>query len=114
MLKFHPGVGQLVAADTQNTFAAVDDALLQSVRMFATVLESAKGSNLPSAQSQRLYSGLNAGLSGIVAGRSELVSTLRLLVKIKGESNFAPEDFGCPAGWVPSGSLDEVRAVEPA
>lgn len=102
MMHFRPGAGAVVAADTQNAVAAVDDALLNSVRMYASVLEAVKGSDLPAIQSQKLYTGISSGLNQVLAGRAELVSTVRLLTQIKGQSNFAPEDYGCPAGWVPS------------
>lgn len=100
MLHFRPGAGALVAADTQNAVAAVDDALLNGVRMYASVLEAIKGSDLPAMQSQKLYTGINSSLSQVLAGRADLVSTVRLLTQIKSQSNFAPEDYGCPAGWV--------------
>ena len=111
MLNFRPGAGAVVAADTQNAVAAVDDALLNGVRMYASVLEAIRGSNLPAAQSQKLYSGMNASLTQVLAGRADLVTTVRLLAHIKGQSNFAPEDYGCPAGWVPALGALEAEPV---
>lgn len=99
MLNFRPGAGAIVAADSKNMVASVDDALLSGVRMCASILEATQGSNLPAAQSQKLYTSMTAGLSSVVAGRGEIVATIRHLTAIKGQSNFAPEDFGCPEGW---------------
>ncbi|MHA6717875.1 hypothetical protein ACX40Y_00350 [Sphingomonas sp. RS6] len=111
MLNFHPGAGAIVAADSKSAVQAVDDALLSTVRMYASVLETTKGSNLPASQSQRLFASLTASLSQVVSGRAEMVSTLRLLTHIKGQSNFAVEDFGCPDGWVPSNPLTTAETV---
>jgi hypothetical protein len=102
MLKFHAGAGAIVAADSKLAVQAVDEALLGTVRMYASVLETTKGSNLPASQSQRLFNSLTASLTQVLNGRAEMVSTLRMLTHIKGQSNFAAVDFGCPAGWVPS------------
>lgn len=109
MLKFRPAAGPVVAADTKNAVEAVDDALLSGLRLYASVIEATKDSNLPVAQSQKLFSSLNDGLSQVLGGRADMVRTVRILTQIKGESNFAPEDFGCPAGWVPSASAADVR-----
>ena len=116
MLNFRPGAGAVVAADTKNTVAAVDDALLNSVRMYASIIEAAQGSNLPAAQSQRVLKSMTSGLAAVVEGRGEIVSAIRQMTVIKGRSNFAPVDFGCPEGWDDlsasasgEGSKDAVR-----
>lgn len=111
MLNFRPGAGAVVAADTKNTVAAMDDALLSGVRMCASIIEASQGSNLPAAQSQKVLLSMTAGLSSVVAGRGDIVSAMRHLTAIKGKSNFAPENYGCPEGWPqfePSGSLKET------
>jgi hypothetical protein len=99
MLEFRPGAGAVVAADSQNAVAAVDDALLNSVRMCASIIEATQGSNLPPTQSQKLLTTMTAGLQSVVEGRGEIVSTIRHLAVIKARSNFAPLDFGCPLPW---------------
>lgn len=99
MLNFRPGAGTIVAADTKNAVAAMDDALLNGVRMCASIIEATQGSDLPAAQSQTLLSSMTSGLSRVVAGRGDIVATIRQLTVIKGRSNFAPEDYGCPEGW---------------
>ena len=104
MLNFRPGAGPIVAADTQNTVAAGDDALLNGARMCASIIEATQGSNLPAAQSQRLLSSMTAGLQRVVEGRGEIVATIRQLSVIKSRSNFAPENFGCPEGWEVTGA----------
>ncbi|WP_033919674.1 hypothetical protein [Sphingomonas sp. 37zxx] len=112
MLQFRSGAGGVVAADTQNAVSAADDALLNGVRMYASMIEATKGSNLPAAQSQKLFRSVNASLNQFLAGRADLVSAVQMLTVIKGQSNFAPESYGCPAGWV-AHEATPVTAHEP-
>jgi hypothetical protein len=114
MLNFRPGAGAIVAADSQNTVAAVDDALLNGVRMCASIIEATQGSNLPATQSQKLLRSMTAGLQSVVEGRGEIVATIRQLAAIKCQSNFAPEDFGCPEGWEPTGAAANQPVAEHA
>jgi hypothetical protein len=110
MLNFRPGAGAVVAADSKNAVAAVDDALLNSVRMCASIIEATQGSDLPPTQSQKLLTTMTAGLQSVVTGRGEIVSTIRHLAFIKSRSNFAPLDFGCPVPWEPLASADDAEA----
>lgn len=104
MLKFREGAGPVVAADTKNAVAAVDDALLNSARLIASVIEATQGSNLPVGESQKLLSSMTSGLQAVLAGRGDMVTAIRQMTMIKGRSNFAPMDYGCPGGWdEPSG-----------
>lgn len=115
MYEFRPGAGAVVAADTQNTIAAVDDALLNGVKMCASVIEATQGSNLPATQSQKLLASLAGGIQSVVQGRGEIVAAIRHMSAIKARSNFAPESFGCPAGWeelVAHGTAEPRSAAE--
>jgi hypothetical protein len=118
MLNFRPGAGAIVASDSQNAVAAVDDALLNGVRMCASIIEATQGSNLPPAQSQKLLTSMTSGLQSVVQGRGEIVSTIRQLAFIKSRSNFAPENFGCPEGWdalaLPTGATSDQPAPQAA
>jgi hypothetical protein len=113
MLEFRPGAGAIVAADSQNAVAAVDDALLNSVRMYASVIEATQGSNLAPAQSQKLLITMTAGLQSVVNGRGEIVSTIRHLALLKARSNFAPLDFGCPLPWEDLSTTGSSEAPQP-
>ena len=104
MLNFRPGAGTVVAADTKNAVAAVDDALLNSARLIASVIEATQGSNLPVGESQKLLTSMTSGLQAVLNGRGDMVSAIRQLTDIKGRSNFAPVDLGCPDGWYASAS----------
>jgi len=99
MLTFRPGAGPVVAADTKNAVAAVDDALLNSARLIASVIEATQNSNLPVTESQKLLTSMTSGLQAVLDGRGNMVAAIRQMTQIKGRSNFAPVDLGCPAGW---------------
>ena len=99
MLKFRPGAGPVVAADTKNAVAAVDDALLNSARLIASIIEATQGSNLPAGESQKLLVEMTSGLQSVLDGRGNMVAAIRRMTVIKGRSNFAPLDAGCPEGW---------------
>lgn len=99
MLNFRPGAGAVVAADTKNAVAAVDDALLNSARLIASFIEATQGSNLPVGESQKLLVSMTSGLQSVLNGRADMVAAIRQLTEIKGRSNFAPLDYGCPGGW---------------
>ena len=108
MLNFRPGAGPVVATDTRNAVAAVDDALLNSARLIASVIEATQGSNLPVSESQKLLSSMTSGLQSVLDGRGNMVSAIRQMTDIKGRSNFAPVDYGCPTG-APSAKSAEVE-----
>jgi hypothetical protein len=99
MLNFRPGAGPVVAADTKNAVAAVDDALLNSARLIASIIEATQGSNLPVSESQKLLAAMTSGLQSVLDGRGNMVAAIRQMTSIKGRSNFAPLDHGCPGGW---------------
>lgn len=103
MLNFQPGAGVVVASDTQTAVAAIDDAVLNSLRMGASILEATRNSNLPAPASQKLLASMTAGLSQVVAGRAEMVELICQLARMKRDSNLAEYDYGCPDGW-PTGS----------
>lgn len=101
MFEFRPGAGAVVAADSKHAVAAVDEALLNSMRMCASIIEATQGSNLPAGATQKLLDSMTTGLRSVVAGRGDIVSAIRQLSAIKIQSNFASDDFGCPDGWTP-------------
>lgn len=99
MIILREGAGLVVAHDVQTTIAAVDDALLTSARMCASVIEAMHGSNLPVAQSQQLLTAVTSGMASVLDGRAQMVEAIRRMHAIKGRSNLAPVDYGCPDGW---------------
>lgn len=99
MIEIGKGVGLVVAGDVRNVFAAVDDAILNSARLCASVVEAMQGCNIPVVHSQQVLGNVTAGIAAVVNGRAEMVAAVRQMHAIKGQSDLAPVDYGCPDGW---------------
>lgn len=99
MIELKQGAGLVVAGDIRNAFNAVDDALLNSARMCVSVIEATQGTNIPAPQTQQLLRSITTGMVAVVDGRDEIVTALKQMIAIKGQSNLAPVDYGCPDGW---------------
>lgn len=99
MIELKQGAGLVVAGEIRNALSAVDDALLNSARMCVSVIEATQGANIPAQQTQQLLRSITAGMSAVVDGRDEIVAALKHMLTIKGQSNLAPVDYGCPDGW---------------
>jgi hypothetical protein len=113
MIRFKEGGGIVVAGDVKNAVAAVDDALINGARLCASFIEATQGSNLPVSQSQKVIRSLTSGLTAVADGREEMVAAVRHMTAIKAQSNFAPEDYGCPTPWDDLFSPSaEVRTTE--
>ena len=108
MIELKNGAGIVVAGDVQNAFSAVDDALLNTARMCASVIEATQGANIPAQQTQRLLRSITASMTAVVDGRDEIVTALKQMIAIKDHSNLAPVSYGCPVGWEPTAKLDDV------
>ena len=98
MVTINKQTGNVVAADTQASAAAIDNALLQQARLCASVIEASGASHLPLAMTQHLLASLTSGLTKFVDGRAEMTLAVRELVAIQARSNLAETSFGCPGG----------------
>lgn len=112
MLHFRDGACRVLADETRFAVGQVDQAYLASLKMAATIAETFDGSELAAAQSQRVHSRMIAGISRLIEGRGEIVSVVAQLTVIKGKSNIAETDLGCPGPW--SEFLTEMRDTQPA
>lgn len=112
MINLKAGTGLVVAGDIRSTFAAVDDALLTSARMCVSVIEATQGANIPAQKTQHLLRSITSGMTAVVNGRDDIVTALRCMIDIKGQSNLAPVDYGCPDGWTPSAEIGEASEDE--
>jgi hypothetical protein len=98
MLKIEETTGLVVAEDTKATIKAIDQALLQKTRLAGSVLEASEQSGLPIAHSQKLLESMVRGFEHLVAGRADMLSLVRQLTAIKGQSSIQVVDYGCPDG----------------
>lgn len=99
---------RVVASDTQSMLTAIDNALLQQVRLCASVIEATGETELPVITTQKLYSSLSNGISRIVEGRAEAATSIRHLQAIQSRSNLRETSFGCPGGPVTLMSIELV------
>ncbi len=104
-------VGEVVAADTQASVAALDSAVLMQTRLCASTIEASSDSKMPIAATQDLLESLSAGLNGLVQSRAELVKAVRHINLIQAKSNLRTVGFGCPNGLQPIGYKDDVATV---
>jgi hypothetical protein len=96
MQNFDANIGALVAADSQGTIKALDEAILSELKMCTTLVEAIQGQQLPIGSSQKLLNSMASGIHNIVAGRNDMAATVRYLTVLKQDSNLAVYDFGCP------------------
>jgi hypothetical protein len=93
----------VIVADSQATLHATDQALHAHAQLFASMIESTRGSNLPMNITQDLYSRMVAHGGKLVAGRDDLRQIIGRLTAIKNLSDQKEVASGCPNG------LPEVR-----
>ena len=95
MLRIDKSAATVLAGDVRSTFEAVDVALLNGTRMFGTVMETARCSSLPPAQSQQIITSVAQGISSVVKGRGDMVKALQQMNAVKRNSNLETVDLGC-------------------
>ncbi len=88
--------GQVVAADTQASIEAIDQAVSSYSRLCASIVEVSNASNLPVSTGQAALAKVSQGLMALVEGRSQIAEATRDLLKIKSQSNLQTTAFGCP------------------
>lgn len=93
--------GQVIAADTQASVSAIDQAVMSCSRLCASIIEVSHASNLPVAAGQQALVKLSAGLSAVIEGRQHIAEAARELLKVQARSNLQTVGFGCPDGFPP-------------
>lgn len=110
MLHFEKGRALVLGDDLRAMFADVDRAYLSSLRAASTIVETFEGAGLPASQAQKVHSKMLEGLAHIVEGRGDLVSVVGRLLVLKGQSDIAETDTGCPWPWQTTASSDQEPA----
>lgn len=100
--------GQVIAADTQASVAAIDQAVLSYSRLCASIVEVSHAANLPVAAGQPALAKMSAALAAVVAGRELVAGATRELLKIQGKSNLRTVGYGCPPELPVVGPLFET------
>jgi hypothetical protein len=108
MLNIQENIGQLVAAETRGALRAIDNAILEELRLCTSLVEAFEEANLPVGPSQKLLQSLASGLNHIVAGRGEMAHTVRTLTAIKAGSSLQETNYNCPGETPPLLVAQEV------
>jgi hypothetical protein len=93
--------GQIIAADTQATVAAIDAAVLTCSRLCGSIIEVSTSSKLPVATAQKALASAANAMVATVQGRDEIAAATRELLKVQRMSNLETTAFGCPDGFPP-------------
>lgn len=107
MFSINRNSGAVVAEDTKASVNAIDAALLSNTRLCATILEASHASGLPINATQKLLQSMASGLNQLVAGRADMVATIRQLNLIQGQSDLSAVSYGCPDATKPTGQLSD-------
>jgi hypothetical protein len=101
MLKIGQNTGALIAAETKGTLKALDNAILNELRLATTLVEAFDDISLPIGTSQKLLQSMASGINHIVQGRSEMATTVRALAAIKAGSSLKETSYSCPGEQPP-------------
>jgi hypothetical protein len=114
MLKIEENIGALIASETKGALRALDDAILNKLRLCTSLIEAFEEAGLPVNSSQKLLQSMASGIGHIVAGRGDMAVAVRHLHAIKSGSSLAPTNFNCPNGEPPMGALPISPATDDA
>lgn len=96
MINIQESAGQVVASDTQNSIAAVDQAVASLAQLCASIIEVSKASNLPINTAQAALANAGNGLNNLIASRADLSDATYAMAKVQQASNLETVSFGCP------------------
>lgn len=107
MYKISHSSGEIIAADTQGSVQAVDQAVLTYSRLCASLVEVSGVSHLPVSACQPALTKIVTGLNALIEGRAHIAGATRDLLKVQEASTLRETSFGCPNGLPPlTGELD--------
>ena len=101
MHHINPSSGEVIAADTQGSVRAIDQAVLSYSRLCASVIEVSGASRLPVTTGQPALTRIAAGLAALIEGRAQIAEATRDLRKVQGASTLKEVAFECPDGLPP-------------
>lgn len=96
MYSIEQSAGQVIAADTQASVAAIDQAVLSYARLCASIVEVSQSAQLPVSASQPALNKMSAALVSVVEGRELVSGATRELLKVRRNSTLRTVGFGCP------------------
>ncbi len=95
MNNFDYKAAEQLATDIRSTHQSIDNALADIASLTYSVIDAARTSNAPPAQTQAAIEGIAIGLTKLVDARKGFVSAHRKIAIAQRDSNLQEVDFGC-------------------
>lgn len=95
MINFNRSAAQQLATDIRSTHQAIDNALADIASLTYSVIDAARTSDAPPAQTQAAIEGVAIGLTKMVDARKGFVSAHRKIAIAQRDSNLQEINFGC-------------------
>lgn len=99
MLKIETAAGRIIAADTQASVAAIDQAVLSCSRLCGSIVEVSAASHMPIGAAQMALRNTADAIVAAIRGREEIANATRELLKVQSISTLRETSFGCPDGF---------------
>ncbi|MBA4765380.1 hypothetical protein [Qipengyuania huizhouensis] len=112
MFEIEKSSGQVVAADTQKSVDALDQAVMSMAHLCASIVEVSRASRLPVSTPQPALANAGESLSKLIAGREDISHAVRELIAIQRTSSLQAVSFGCPDGLPQAQAQRSEPAVE--
>lgn len=109
MLKIQDNIGLLIANETKGALQAIDNAILNELRLCTSLVEAFEATNLSVGPSQKLLQSLANGLNHFVAGRGEMAQTVKTLTAIQSGSSLKETSYNCPGQAPPLLAAQEAE-----
>lgn len=99
MINFHEASVRVVTGDAQEMNSAIDQALLQHMRLATSFIETTQESRLAMPLTQPALQAMSEGLGCLIAGREKVSDSIREMNRLLAHSNLRETSFGCPGGF---------------
>lgn len=112
MFEIEKSSGQVIAADTQESADALDQAVMSMAHLCASIVEVSRASRLPVSTPQSALTNAGESLSKLIAGREDFSQAVRELIRVQRTSSLQAVSFGCPDGLPQAQAKINEHAVE--
>jgi len=112
MINFREASVRVVTNDAQEMNGAIDQALIQQMRLATNFIEATQESHLAMPLTQPALQAMAEGLGCLVASREKVSDSIREMNRLFAHSNLKETNFGCPIGiWKLVSTSKPERAV---
>ncbi len=111
MINLREASVRVVTGDAQEMNGAIDQALIQQMRLATSFIEASQESRLAMPLTQPALQAMSEGLGCLVAGREKVSESIREMNRLLAHSNLKETSFGCPGGIFRLNLTTPERAV---